>query len=94
VLRILIPYTVFWVRLWYRIGHGVAHWCLRPVPMPSLLRHQLAGAVALVPYLWIVWGFTVAFDFTWRADAIAGLITAGMLLVVYRVEVRRAGIGR
>jgi hypothetical protein len=92
MLRILIPYTVFWVRLWYRLGHGVAHWCLRLVPMPSLLRHQPAGAVALIPYLWMVWGF--AFDFTWRADVIAGLITAGMLLLVHRVEVVRAGIRR
>ncbi len=94
MLRVLIPYTVFWVRLWYRIGHGAAHWCLRLVPMPSLLRHQLAGTVALIPYLWIVWGFTVAFDFTWRAPVVAGLITAGMLLLVHRVEVARAGIRR
>jgi hypothetical protein len=94
VLRILIPYTVFWARLGYRIGHGVAHWCLRLVPRPPLWRHQLAGALALIPYLWMVLGFTVAFDFTWRADVVAGLITAGMLLVVYRVEVTGAGIGR
>ncbi|MHC5560934.1 hypothetical protein [Kocuria sp. U4B] len=92
MLRVLIPYPVFWVRLWYRFGHGVAHWCLRLVPMPSLLRHQLAGALALVPYLWVVWGLTVAFDFTWRAEVVARLITAGMLLLVYRVEVARAGI--
>ncbi len=39
MLRILIPYTVFWVRLWYRLGHGGAHWCLRLIPMLSLLRH-------------------------------------------------------
>ena len=37
-----------------------------------------------------VWDFTVAFDFSWRADVIAGGITAGLLLAVYRVEVARA----
>jgi hypothetical protein len=42
----------------------------------------------------MVWGFTVAFDFTWRADVVAGLITVWMLLAVYRVEVARAGIRR
>jgi hypothetical protein len=94
MLRVLIPYTMFWVRLWYRLGHGAAHWCLRIVPMPSLLRHYLAGALALIPYLWMVWVFTFAFDFTWRAPVIAGLITVWMLLAVYRVEVARAGIRR
>lgn len=94
MLRVLIPYTLFWVRLGYRIWHGVVHWCLLIVPMPSLLRHQLAGTVALLPYLWVVWGFTLVFDFTWRAEAIADAITVWMLLVVYRVEVNRAGIGR
>jgi hypothetical protein len=94
MLRILIPYLLWWMRLGYRIGHGAAHRCLCPIPMPPLLRHQLAGAAALIPYLWVVWGFTVAFDFTWRADVIAGAITAGMLLVVHKVEVNRAGIGR
>jgi hypothetical protein len=94
VLRLLIPYTVFWVRLWYRIGHGAAHWFLHPILMPSLLRHQLAGTVALLPYLWIVWGFTFAVDFTWRADVIAGLVTGWMLLVVHWTEVNRALIGR
>ncbi|GGG59914.1 hypothetical protein GCM10011374_23460 [Kocuria dechangensis] len=94
MLRILIPYLSWWVRLGYRLGHGAAHRVLRLVPMPPLVRHQLAGTVALIPYLWVVWGFTMAFDFTWRADVIAGLITAGMLLVVHRVEVNRAGIGR
>ena len=53
MLRVLIPYTVFWVRLWYRLGHGAAHWCLRIVPMPALWRHQVAGAMALIPYLWV-----------------------------------------
>ena len=94
MLRLLIPYLSWWVRLGYRIGHRTVHWCLRPIPMPPLWRHQLAGTVALVPYLWVVWGFTVAFDFTWRADVVAGVITVGMLLVVHRVEVARAGLGR
>jgi hypothetical protein len=94
MLGVLIPYTVFWVRLEYRLGHGAAHWCLRIVPMPSLLRHHLAGAVALIPYLLLVWGFAVAFDFTRRADVVAGLITASLLLLVYRVKVVRAGIRR
>ena len=93
MLRILIPYLSWWMRLGYRIGHGAAHWFLRPIPVPPLLRHQLAGGVALIPYLWVVWGFTVAFDFTWRAHMVAALISAGMLLVVHRVEVNRAGLG-
>jgi hypothetical protein len=87
VLGVLIPYTVFWIRLGYRIWHGIAYWLLRLVPMPSSWGLHLAGVVALIPYLWIVWGFTLAFDFTWRAEVVAGLITAGMLLIVYRVEV-------
>jgi len=33
-------------------------------------------------------------DFTWRADLVAGLITAGVLLAVHRVEAARAGLGR
>jgi hypothetical protein len=94
VLRILIPYTVFWVRLEYRLGHGAAHWCLRLLPMPPLWRHQLAGAVALIPYLLFVWGFAVAFDVTWRAEMVAGLITVCLLLLVCRVEVARATIRR
>ena len=90
MVRMLILYTLFWVRLGYRLWRGVAHWCLRPVPMPSMLRHYIAGAIALIPYLWVVWGFTVAFAFTWRADVIAGAITAGLLLAMYRVEAARA----
>ena len=43
--RILIPYLLWWVRLYYRIGHGLAHWFLRIIPMPSALRHRLADAV-------------------------------------------------
>lgn len=93
MLRVLIPYLFWWVRLGYRIGHGAAHWFLRPVPMPPLVRHQVAGTVALLPYLWMVWGFTVAFDVTWRAHVVAALITVSLLLVVHRGEVNRAGIG-
>lgn len=92
MLRVLIPYTLFCIRLWYRICHDVAHWCLRIAPMPPLVRHQLAGAVALVPYLFNVWLFVVAFDFTWRAHVIAGVITLWMLLVVRRAEVRHAAL--
>lgn len=94
MLRVLDPYLLWWIRVGHRLGHGAAHWFLRLVPMPPLVRHHLAGVVALTPYLLLVWGFTMAFDFTWRADVIAGLITAGLLLVVHRVEVHRAGIGR
>ncbi|MEX5271541.1 hypothetical protein [Kocuria sabuli] len=92
----LIPYLLWWIRLWYRIGHGLTYWLLRLIPMPQLVRHQRTGAVALVPYLWVVWGFIVAFDFTWRADVIAGALTVAMLLLLlmYRVEVGRAGIQR
>ncbi|MCM3689055.1 hypothetical protein [Kocuria rosea] len=48
----------------------------------------------MIPYLLLVWGFTFAFDVTWRPDAVAVLISAGMLLAVHRVEVARAGIRR
>ncbi|MEX5258555.1 hypothetical protein [Kocuria arenosa] len=88
--RIMLSYTLFWVRLGYRIWHGAAHWFLRIVPMPSMVRHHIAGVVTLASYLWVVWGFTVAFDFSWRADVIAGVITAGLLLLVHRVEAARA----
>jgi hypothetical protein len=91
--RILLSYILFWVRLEYRHGHGVTHWCLRVIPMPPPWRLQLAGVVALIPYLLLVGGFAVAFDFTWRADVVAGAITAWMLLLVHRMEVVRAAIG-
>lgn len=78
---------LFWIRLGYRIWHGTAQWFSSIILMRPLVRHHLVGAVALVLYLWIVWGFTLAFDFTWRAHLIAGLITAGMLLIMHRVEV-------
>lgn len=44
----------------------------------------------LIPYLRIVWGFTLALDFPWRALVVAGLTTVGMLLIVHRVEAARA----
>ena len=58
MVRMLILYTLFWVRLGYRLWRGVAHWCLRPVPMPSMLRHYIAGAIA------DLLGFGWAFAFT------------------------------
>ena len=88
--RIVLSYTLFWIRLGYRIWHGVSHWFLGIVPRPLGLRHHIAGVVALIPYLWVVWGFTVAFDFSWRADVIAAVITAGLMLLVCRVEAARA----
>ena len=92
--RILIPYLLWWVRLFYRIGHGVAHWFLRIIPMPSALRHRLAGAVAISPYLTLVWDVATGIDFTWRAYMVAGLITAALLLLVHKAEARRAVIRR
>ena len=94
MLRILIPYTLFWVRLGYCIWHGVAHWFLRIIPMPPVVRHHLAGTVALIPYLWIVWGFTLALDFTWTAIGVGALITALLLVLVHKAEARRAFLGR
>jgi hypothetical protein len=88
--RIMLSYTAFWVRLGYRIWPGTAHWFLWIVPMPPVLRDHLAEVVALIPYLWVVWGFTLAFDLTWRAHVVAGVITAELLLLVHRVEVARA----
>ena len=49
--RLVILYLLWWVRLFYRIGHAIAHWVLRILPMPSALRHRVAGAVAITPYL-------------------------------------------
>lgn len=94
MLRILIPYTRFWVRLWYRILHDVAHWCLRLIPMSSLLRHHVAGAVALIPYLMPVWVVTIDIQFSWTAYGVATAITIVLLLLVRRVEVRHAALRR
>lgn len=90
--RILIPYLLWWVRLYYRIGHGVAHWVLRVIPMPSALRQRVAGTVATAPYLLWVWTVVGFNDCTWSAIEVGGLITVSLLLVVHRVEVARAGI--
>ena len=43
--RLVILYLLWWVRLFYRIGHAIAHWVLRIIPMPSALRHRVALAV-------------------------------------------------
>ncbi|MFW6187971.1 MAG: hypothetical protein ACOC84_08260 [Actinomycetota bacterium] len=92
--RILIPYLLWWVRLYYRIGHGITHWVLRIIPMPSALRHRLAGTVAITPYLFMVWAVVGANDFTWTAIGVGALITALLLVLVHTVEARRAFLGR
>ena len=94
MLRILIPYTLFWVRLGYCIWHGVAHWFLRIIPMPSAWRHRLAGAVSITPYLFMVWAVVGANDFTSTAIGVGAVITALLLLLVHQAEARRAVIGR
>lgn len=92
--RILISYLLWWVRLYYRIGHAVAHWFLRIVPMPSRLRHRLAGTVSITPYLFMVWAVVGANHFTWTAIGVGVLITALLLVLVHTAEARRAFIGR
>jgi hypothetical protein len=92
--RILIPYLLWWVRLYYRIGHGLAHWFLRIIPMPSALRHRLAGTVSITPYLFLVWAVAGANDFTRTAIGVGALITALLLVLVHKAEARRAFIGR
>ncbi|MCG7433079.1 hypothetical protein MHK71_11375 [Kocuria indica] len=92
--RILIPYLLWWVRLYYRIGHAVAHWCLRIVPMPSALRHRLAGVVSIAPYLFMVWVVVGANDFAWTAIVVGSVITGLLLLLVNNAEARRAVHGR
>ena len=92
--RILIPYLLWWVRLYYRIGHGLAHWLLRIIPMPSGLRHRLAGTVSITPYLFMLWAVAGANDFTWTAIGVGALITALLLVLVHQAEARRAVIGR
>lgn len=84
-----IPWIIFLIRLGYRIGHGIAYWCLRIFPMPTLWRHQLAGVVAIYPYLRVVWGLPILMEMTWRAFVVAGILTVGMLLLVRRTELRR-----
>ncbi|WP_336650632.1 hypothetical protein [Kocuria rosea] len=92
--RILIPYLLWWVRLYYRIGHAVAHWFLRIIPMPSVMRHRLAGTVSIAPYLFMVWVVVGANDFTWTAIGVGALITALLLVLVHKAEARRAFLRR
>lgn len=88
--RLLIPYLLWWVRLYYRIGHGLAHWFLRIMPMPSALRHRLAGTVSISPYLFMLWTVVGVNDYAWPAFGVGALITGLLLLVVHQVEARRA----
>ena len=92
--RIVILYLLWWVRLFYRIGHGIAHWVLRILPMPSALRHRMAGTVSITPYLFMVWAVAGVNDFTWTAIGVGALITALLLVLVHKVEARRAFLGR
>ncbi|WP_298591787.1 hypothetical protein [uncultured Kocuria sp.] len=92
--RILIPYLLWWVRLYYRIGHGLAHWLLRIIPMPSPVRHRLAGTVSIAPYLFMVWTVVGVNDDTWTAIGVGVVITCLLLLLVHRAEARRAFLGR
>lgn len=92
--RILIPYLLWWVRLYYRIGHGVAHWFLRIIPMPSALRHRLAGTVAIAPYLLMVLDVVGINDYTWPAIGVGAVITGLLLLLVHKAEARRAVVRR
>lgn len=92
--RILISSLLWWVRLYYRIGHGVAHWVLRIMPMPSALRHRLAGTVAVTPYLLWVWTVVGVNDYTWAAIGVGAVITGLLLLLVHKTEGRRAFLGR
>lgn len=92
--RLVILYLLWWVRLFYRIGHAIAHWVLRIIPMPSALRHRVAGAVAITPYLFWVWDAVGINDNTWSAIAVGAVITGLLLLLVHRTEARRAVRGR
>lgn len=92
--RIVILYLLWWVRLFYRIGHGIAHWVLRIIPMPSALRHRVAGAVAITPYLFWVWDVVAINDNTWPAIGVGAVITGLLLLLVHQAEARRAVRGR
>ena len=92
--RIVILYLLWWVRLFYRIGHAVAHWVLRIIPMPSALRHRVAGTVAIAPYLFWVWTVVGINAYTWPAIGVGGLITGLLLLLVHQAEARRAVIRR
>lgn len=85
----MIDWFIFFIRLGYRIGHGIAYWCLRIIPMPTLWRHQLAGIVAIYPYLQMAWGLPLLPGLTSRAYLASGILTVGMLLLVRRTEMRR-----
>ena len=90
----LIRYFLWCVRLYYRIGHAIAHWSLRIIPMPSALRHRLASIVAITPYLFWVWTVVGINDYTWTAIGVGAVITGLLLLLVHQAEVRRAVRGR
>jgi hypothetical protein len=92
--RILIPYLLWWVRLYYRIGHAIAHWLLRIIPMPSPVRHRLAGTVSIAPYLFMVWMVVGVNGYTGAAIGVGAVITGLLLLLVHRAEARRAFLGR
>ena len=92
--RLVILYLLWWVRLLYRIGHAIAHWVLRIIPMPSALRHRVAGTVAIAPYLLLVWDVVGINDNTWSTIAVGAVITGLLLLLVHRAEARRAVRGR
>lgn len=92
--RLVILYLLWWVRLFYRIGHAIAHWVLRILPMPSALRHRVAGAVAITPYLFWVWTVVGINDNTGPAIAVGALITGLLLLLVHRAEARHAVVRR
>ena len=82
------------VRLFYRIGHGTAHWVLRIIPMPSALRHRVASTVAIAPYLFWAWTVVGINDYTWPAIGVGAVITGLLLLLVHNAEARRAVIRR
>ena len=92
--RLVILSLLWWVRLYYRIGHGIAHWFLRIIPMPSALRHRLAGTVAISPYLLLVWDVVGINDNTWPAIGVGAVITGLLLLLVHKAEARRAVVRR
>lgn len=92
--RLVILYLLWWVRLFYRIGHAIAHWVLRIIPMPSALRHRLAGTVAIAPYLFWVWEVVVINENTWPAIGVGAVLTGLLLLLVHRAEARRAVVRR
>lgn len=78
------------MRISYHIGHAVAHWCLRIIPMPSPLRHRVAGTVATIPYLWWIWIIMEVNHHSWRAILVGSLLTGLLVLLVHQAENRRA----